>query len=164
MREIPTEKVEVETPLATSRCARVKGEIVLVPILRAGVGMMDAVMDMIPNVRVGFLGLYRDHKTVQPVEYYSKLPVAHPDTFAVVIDPMLATGGSAVATVSALKRNGFEKIIFVCIVSTPEGIARLEGAHPDVIIYTASIDDGLDANKYIVPGLGDAGDRLFGTR
>lgn len=164
MREIPTETVDVETPLATSRCARVKGEIVLVPILRAGVGMMDAVMDMIPNVRVGFLGLYRDHKTVQPVEYYSKLPVAHPDSFAVVIDPMLATGGSAVATVSALKHKGFGKIIFVCIVSCPEGIARLEAEHPDVIIYTASIDEGLDANKYIVPGLGDAGDRLFGTR
>lgn len=164
MREIPTEKIEVETPLAIANCERVKGEIVLVPILRAGIGMMDAIMDMVPNVRVGFLGIYRDHETAQPVEYYAKLPAALPDTVAVVIDPMLATGGSAVAAVSLLKRKGFNKIIFVCVVSCPEGIAQLEAAHPDVTIYTASVDERLDESRYIVPGLGDAGDRLFGTK
>ncbi len=164
MREIPTEAVDVETPLAVAKCARVKGEIVIVPILRAGIGMMDAIMDMVPNVRVGFLGLYRDHETAQPVEYYAKLPVALPDTFAVVIDPMLATAGSASAAVSLLKRKGFKKIIFVCVVSCPEGIARLEAEHPDVTIYTASIDERLNGDKYILPGLGDAGDRLFGTK
>ncbi len=164
MREIPTEEIEVETPLAVAKCERVKGEIVLVPILRAGIGMMDAIMDMVPNVRVGFLGIYRDHETAQPVEYYAKLPVALPDTVAVVIDPMLATAGSATAAVSLLKRKGFNKILFVCVVSCPEGIARLESEHPDVTIYTASVDERLDENKYIVPGLGDAGDRLFGTK
>ena len=141
-----------------------KGEIVLVPILRAGVGMLDAVMDMVPNARVGFLGLYRDHETSLPVEYYAKLPPATPGAVAILIDPMLATAGSAVAAVSMLKKRGFETIVFVCIVSCPEGVARLEQAHPAVAIYTASIDDGLNASKYILPGLGDAGDRLFGTK
>lgn len=164
LRGIPVESVEVETPLAVARGVRVKGEIVLVPILRAGVGMLDAVMDMVPNARVGFLGLYRDHETSLPVEYYAKLPPATPGAVAILIDPMLATAGSAVAAVSMLKKRGFETIVFVCIVSCPEGVARLEQAHPDVAIYTASIDDGLNASKYILPGLGDAGDRLFGTK
>lgn len=163
LRGIPTESIEVETPLAVAKGVRVKGEIVLVPILRAGVGMLDAVMDMVPNARVGFLGLYRDHETSLPVEYYAKLPPATPGAVAILIDPMLATAGSAVAAVSMLKKRGFETIVFVCIVSCPEGVARLEQAHPDVAIYTASIDDGLNASKYILPGLGDAGDRLFGT-
>ena len=164
LRGIPTESIEVETPLAVAKGVRVKGEIVLVPILRAGVGMLDAVMDMVPNARVGFLGLYRDHETSLPVEYYAKLPPATPGAVAILIDPMLATAGSAVAAVSMLKTRGFETIVFVCIVSCPEGVARLEQAHPDVAIYTASIDDGLNASKYILPGLGDAGDRLFGTK
>ena len=164
LRGIPTESIEVETPLAVAKGVRVKGEIVLVPILRAGVGMLDAVMDMVPNARVGFLGLYRDHETSLPVEYYAKLPPATPGAVAILIDPMLATAGSAVAAVSMLKKRGFETIVFVCIVSCPEGVARLEQAHPDVAIYTASIDDGLNASKYILPGLGDAGDRLFGTK
>ena len=164
LRGIPTESIEVETPLAVAKGVRVKGEIVLVPILRAGVGMLDAVMDMVPNARVGFLGLYRDHETALPVEYYAKLPPATPGAVAILIDPMLATAGSAVAAVSMLKKRGFETIVFVCIVSCPEGVARLEQAHPDVAIYTASIDDGLNASKYILPGLGDAGDRLFGTK
>jgi len=164
LRGIPTESIEVETPLAVAKGVRVKGEIVLVPILRAGVGMLDAVMDMVPNARVGFLGLYRDHETSLPVEYYAKLPPATPDAVAILIDPMLATAGSAVAAVSMLKKRGFETIVFVCIVSCPEGVARLEQTHPDVAIYTASIDDGLNASKYILPGLGDAGDRLFGTK
>jgi len=164
LRGIPTESIEVETPLAVAKGVRVQGEIVLVPILRAGVGMLDAVMDMVPNARVGFLGLYRDHETSLPVEYYAKLPPATPGAVAILIDPMLATAGSAVAAVSMLKKRGFETIVFVCIVSCPEGVARLEQAHPDVAIYTASIDDGLNASKYILPGLGDAGDRLFGTK
>ena len=164
LRGIPTESIEVETPLAVAKGVRVKGEIVLVPILRAGVGMLDAVMDMVPNARVGFLGLYRDHETSLPVEYYAKLPPATPGAVAILIDPMLATAGSAVAAVSMLKKRGFETIVLVCIDSCPEGVARLEQAHPDVAIYTASIDDGLNASKYILPGLGDAGDRLFGTK
>ena len=164
LRGIPTESIEVETPLAVAKGVRVKGEIVLVPILRAGVGMLDAVMDMVPNARVGFLGLYRDHETSLPVEYYAKLPPATPGAVAILIDPMLATAGSAEAAVSMLKKRGFETIVFACIVSCPEGVARLEQAHPDVAIYTASIDDGLNASKYILPGLGDAGDRLFGTK
>ena len=164
MREIPTEAVDVETPLAVAKCQRVKGEIVLVPILRAGLGMMDAIMDMVPNVRVGFLGMYRDHDTAEPVEYYAKIPAATPGTVAVVIDPMLATAGSASAAVAMLKRKGFQRIIFICVVSCPEGIARFEAEHPDVTIYTACIDERLNDSKYILPGLGDAGDRLFGTK
>lgn len=164
LRTIPTEDVDVETPLALAKCSRVKGEIVLVPILRAGIGMLDAVMDMVPNARVGFLGMYRDHITAEPVEYYAKLPEATPDSIAVLIDPMLATAGSATAAVSLLKRKGFAKIIMICIVSCPEGIARMEQEHPDVTVYTASVDDCLNNDKYILPGLGDAGDRLFGTK
>lgn len=164
LREIPVEPVDVETPLAVAHCVHVKGEIVLVPILRAGVGMLDAVMDMVPNARIGFLGVYRDHETALPVEYYAKLPPATPGAVAILIDPMLATAGSAVASVDLLKRRGFEKIVFICVVSCPEGIARMEQAYPDVAIYTACVDDRLNDNKYILPGLGDAGDRLFGTK
>ncbi len=164
LRAIPVEPVEVETPLAVAKGVRVKGEIVLVPILRAGVGMLDALMDLVPNARVGFLGLYRDHETSLPVAYYAKLPPATPGAVAILIDPMLATAGSAAAAVTTLKERGYANIVFICIVSCPEGLARFEAAHPDVAVYTASVDDGLDANKYILPGLGDAGDRLFGTK
>ena len=164
LRELPTENVAVETPLAVARCQTVKGEIVLVPILRAGLGMLDAMAEMAPNARVGFLGMYRDHDSAEPIEYYAKIPAAKPDSTAVIIDPMLATGGSAAAAAAFLKRKGFAKIIFVCVVSCPEGIARFESEHPDVPIFTAAIDEKLNDAKYILPGLGDAGDRLFGTK
>ncbi len=164
LRGVETTPVVVETPLASAPGEQVRGEIVLVPILRAGLGMLDAVMNMAPNVRVGFLGLYRDHETAMPIEYYAKLPDATPDALAVVIDPMLATAGSATAAVSLLKRAGFSRMVFVCVVSCPEGVARFEAEHPDVPIYTACVDERLNADKYILPGLGDAGDRLFGTK
>lgn len=164
LREIPTDPVDVETPLMTARCEHVRGEIVLVPILRAGIGMLDALTDLVPNARIGFLGMYRDPVTSNPIEYYCKLPEAEPDTTAIIIDPMLATAGSSSAAVSILKKKGFKKIVFICIVSCPEGLARLEKDHPDVHVYTACVDEKLNDHNYILPGLGDAGDRLFGTK
>ena len=154
----------VETPLETAQCHRVTSEIVLVPILRAGIGMLDALTDLVPNARIGFLGMYRDPETSAPVEYYAKLPEARDDSIAIVIDPMLATGGSSAAAVSLIKSKGFRKIVFICIVSCPEGLSALSKAHPDVPIYTACIDRQLNSHNYILPGLGDAGDRLFGTK
>jgi uracil phosphoribosyltransferase len=164
LREIPTEPVAVETPLETAQCHRVTSEIVLVPILRAGIGMLDALTDLVPNARIGFLGMYRDPVTSKPVEYYAKLPQATDDSIAIVIDPMLATGGSSSAAVQLLKDKGFKKIIFICIVSCPEGLAALSKDHPSVPIYTACVDRQLNDHNYILPGLGDAGDRLFGTK
>lgn len=164
LREIPTKPVDVETPLEVAKCNHVESEIVLVPILRAGIGMLDALMDLVPNARIGFLGMYRDPVTSTPVEYYSKLPEAKDDSVAIVIDPMLATGGSSAAAISHIKERGFKKVVLICIVSCPEGIEAVEKAHPDVPIYTASIDRCLNSHNYILPGLGDAGDRLFGTK
>lgn len=164
LREVPTRPVAVETPLETAQCHCVTSEIVLVPILRAGIGMLDALTDLVPNARIGFLGMYRDPVTSQPVEYYAKLPEAKDDSIAIVIDPMLATGGSSAAAIKLLKEKGFRKIIFICIVSCPEGLATIGNAHPDVPIYTACVDRQLNSHNYILPGLGDAGDRLFGTR
>ncbi len=164
LREIPVAPVDVETPLETARCNHVESEIVLVPILRAGIGMLDALTDMVPNARIGFLGMYRDPVTSAPIEYYAKLPEAKDDSVAIVLDPMLATGGSSSAAISLIKGKGFRKIVFICIVSCPEGIAAVEKAHPDVPIYTACVDRQLNDHNYILPGLGDAGDRLFGTK
>ena len=164
LREIPTDPVDVETPLMTAKCEHVRGEIVLVPILRAGIGMLDALTDLVPNARIGFLGMYRDPETSNPIEYYCKMPAAEDDSTAIIIDPMLATGGSSAAAVTLLKKRGFKKIIFICIVSCPEGLKRLEAEHPDVHIYTACVDEKLNEHNYILPGLGDAGDRLFGTK
>ena len=163
LRGAPTEGVVVETPLAVAQCEVVKGEVVLVPILRAGLGMLDAAREMLPDASVGFLGMYRDHATAQPVEYYSNIPDAQEDSIAVVLDPMLATGGSAAAGIAFLKKHGFKKIILVCIIASAEGVARIEEEHPDTPIFTAAIDQDMNAAKYIVPGLGDAGDRIFGT-
>jgi len=163
LRDLPTREVEVATPLATAKCRVLEGEIVLVPILRAGLGMLDAMADVVSGAHVAFLGMFRDHDTTTPVEYYTNIPPATPNSTAVVLDPMLATGGSASAAVSVLKRKGFERIVFVCIIACPEGIAKFEGEHPDVPVFTAVIDDKLNDKKYIMPGLGDAGDRLFGT-
>ena len=163
MRGAPTTIAAVETPLATAQCELLKGETVLVPILRAGLGMLDAAAAILPDAAVGFLGMYRDHATAQPVEYYANIPPARDDSTAVVLDPMLATGGSAAAGIAFLKSRGFKKIIFVCVLSSAEGVARIEAEHPDVPVFTAAIDAEMNASKYIVPGLGDAGDRIFGT-
>lgn len=163
LKNLDTKEVAVQTPMAVAKCRRVSNKVVLVPILRAGVGMIDGMKSMMPDVSVGFLGMYRDHETAEPVEYYAKLPVPDETTVAMVIDPMLATGGSATAALNLLKNRGFKKIIFVCIVSCRYGVDALEKSHPDVPIYAAAMDEELNSVKYIVPGLGDAGDRLFGT-
>ncbi len=164
LKDIQTVPCDVQTPIAVAHCRHVEDELVVIPILRAGIGMIDGVASMVPNMRVGFIGLYRDPVTAKPVEYYAKMPEAKENSVALVVDPMLATGGSSAAAVDMIKKRGFKKIIFVCIVSCPEGLSNLEAAHPDVPIFTAAIDDCLNSHKYIVPGLGDAGDRLFGTK
>ncbi len=164
-RHLPLETVTIETPLETMQAQRLAGhEPLLVPILRAGLGMVDGIRSLIPSARVGHIGLYRDHDTLQPVEYYFKVPgdLAQRDVF--VLDPMLATGGSAAGAITQLKRAGALRIRFMCLVAAPEGVANLHAAHPDVPIYTAALDRELNEKGYILPGLGDAGDRLFGTK
>jgi uracil phosphoribosyltransferase len=164
-KDLPLEEVEIDTPLERTRAAMVSGKkLTLVPILRAGLGMVEGVLRLMPSVRVGHIGLYREHDTLQPVDYYFKIP---PDPEArdfIVLDPMLATGGSAVSAVQSLKNHGATRVRFMCIVAAPEGVERLLAAHPDVQIFTAALDRGLNEHGYILPGLGDAGDRLFGTR
>lgn len=164
LKEVRVEDVTVQTPVAEAKCRKIVEDIVVVPILRAGVGMLEGILDLVPTARVGFLGMYRDEATAQPVAYYQKLPQQTATALNIIIDPMLATGGSTVAAIDVLKEAGATKIVVVCIVTCPEGLKAVETAHPDVKIYTASIDDRLNEKKYIVPGLGDAGDRLFGTR
>jgi len=154
---------EVETPLALTSGAELKEKIGLVPILRAGLGMVEGVWGLMPSAEVWHIGLYRDERTLKPVEYYNKLPVEPTVSVCLVLDPMLATGGSATATVSVLKRWGVKKIKFVGIIGAPEGIALMQQTHPEVPIYLAAIDEKLNQNGYILPGLGDAGDRQFGT-
>ncbi len=162
---LPLEPCEVETPLERATGVRVAGKkLVLVPILRAGLGMVEGILRLIPSARVGHIGLYRDHATLQPVDYCFKIPGGAAEREFFVLDPMLATGGSAVAAVSRLKSAGARKIRFLCLVAAPTGVAALQAAHPDVPIMTAALDRELDAQGYILPGLGDAGDRLFGTR
>jgi len=164
-KDLPLEPVEVETPLEKTDGAQVAGKkLALVPILRAGLGMVDGIMQLIPGARVGHIGLYRDHKTLEPVHYYFKVPGAEQDRLFFVLDPMLATGGSAVHAVTALKNVGARHIRLLCLVAAPEGVKKMLDAHPDVPVYTAALDRELNANGYILPGLGDAGDRLFGTR
>ena len=163
--ELEVEPYEVETPLERCTGSRLSGKkLTLVPILRAGLGMVEGVLKLVPGARVGHIGLYRNHDTLEPVDYYFKVPsdVAERDFF--LLDPMLATGGSAVSAVDSLKRVGAKSIRFLCIVAAPEGVRRLATAHPDVQIYCASMDRELNEQGYILPGLGDAGDRLFGTR
>lgn len=164
LKQVELEDREIETPICTTVGKRIANDILLVPILRAGVGMLEGALQLIPTARVGFLGLYRDPETALPVEYYQKFPTDMVNPLTVVIDPMLATGGSTAAALDILKQHGFDNIVVVSIIACPEGLAAVEAAHPDVPIYTGSIDDCLNDHKYIVPGLGDAGDRLFGTK
>ena len=164
-RDLPVEQVEIETPLTTSMQPLIAGKkLVFAPILRAGVGFLDGMLELVPAARVAHIGLYRDPETLQAVEYYFKAPSDIADRMIVVMDPMLATANSAVAAVDRLKERGAKDLRFVCLLAAPEGVERLRGAHPDVRIWTAAIDERLDEHGYIVPGLGDAGDRMFGTR
>lgn len=163
--DLALEDVTVETPLERTVCHRVAGKkLTLVPILRAGLGMVEGVYRIMPGARVGHIGLYRNHETLEPVDYYFKVPSDAADRDFFLLDPMLATGGSAAAAVSSLKRAGATRIRFMCLVAAPEGVKRLADAHPDVMIYCAALDRELNESGYILPGLGDAGDRLFGTR
>jgi uracil phosphoribosyltransferase len=164
-KDLSTEPVTIDTPLETMEGTQVSGKkLTLVPILRAGLGMVEGIAQLIPSARVGHIGLYRDHDTLRPVDYYFKIPADEIERDFFVLDPMLATGGSAVAAVAALKQAGARKIRFLCLVSAPEGVGRMLEAHPDVAIFTAALDRQLSPVGYILPGLGDAGDRLFGTR
>jgi len=163
-KDLPLEEVEIDTPLERTRGRQLAGKkLALVPILRAGLGMVDGIAQLIPNARVGHIGLYRNHETLEPVDYYFKIPGNEADRLFLLLDPMLATGGSAVQAVSALKRAGARHIRFLCVVAAPEGVRKMLDAHPDVAVYASALDRGLDDKGYIVPGLGDAGDRLFGT-
>lgn len=164
-RDMPLEDVEIETPLTKSIQKTLTGKkVAIIPILRAGIGMVDGMTELIPAAKIGHIGLYRDHDSLEPVEYFVKLPADIAERQLFVVDPMLATGGSAIMAIDALKKRGGNNIKFVCLVAAPEGVKALQEAHPDVDIYTAGLDEKLDENGYIVPGLGDAGDRLFGTK
>ena len=163
LKNIKVKEVTVRTPVAEAKCRKIDTDLVVVPVLRAGVGMLEGILELVPTARVGFIGLYRDEVTKEPVSYYERLPTQTQGGTCIIIDPMLATGGSTVAAIDMLKKEGAGKIVVVCIVTCPEGLELVENAHPDVPVYTAAIDDHLNDNKYIVPGLGDAGDRLFGT-
>lgn len=164
-RDLPLEETVIETPVANATCNVLSGKkLGIVPILRAGIGMMDGILKLIPAAKVGHVGLYRDPETLQPVEYYVKLPSDVNEREFILVDPMLATGGSAVEAVNSLKKRGAKHIRFMCLIAAPEGVKVLQEAHPDVDIYIAALDEKLDEHGYIVPGLGDAGDRLFGTK
>lgn len=164
-RDLTLEEVEIETPVAPAKVKRIAGKkLAVVPILRAGLGMVDGIQSLIPSVKVGHLGLYRDPETLEPVEYYCKMPRDIAEREVIILDPMLATGGSAAAAVRTLKGYGCQHIKLMCILAAPEGIACVHQDHPEVEIYTAAIDEGLNDHGYIVPGLGDAGDRIFGTK
>lgn len=163
-RDLPLKEVEVETPITVARSKMLAGKnLAIVPILRAGLGMVDGMVSLLPNVKVGHIGLYRDPVTVEPHTYYCKLPEDIEERDVIVLDPMLATGGSASAAIGYLKEQGIHNIKFMCLIASPEGIARLAKDHPDVHIYCAAKDERLNEDSYIVPGLGDAGDRIFGT-
>lgn len=164
-RDLPLKEVEIETPVAVAKTKVISGrKLAFVPILRAGLGMVEGVLKMVPAAKVGHIGLYRDPETCLPVEYYCKLPTDINEREVIVIDPMLATGGSAADAIKLIKEKGAKSIKFMCIIAAPEGLDYLTGAHPDVQIYCAALDEKLDDHKYIVPGLGDAGDRIFGTK
>ena len=164
-RNLPTVEVEVETPITTAKCQMLSGKkLAIVPILRAGLGMVDSIVDLIPSAKIGHIGLYRDPETHKPVEYYCKLPDDISNRQVYVVDPMLATGGSAVAAIDFLKKYGCQNIVMMNIIGAPEGVKAVQEAHPDVDIYLAALDECLNDHAYIIPGLGDAGDRIFGTK
>ena len=164
-RNLPTEEVQVQTPVAMAKCRMLSGKkLAIVPVLRAGLGMVDSMVDLIPSAKIGHIGLYRDPVTHQPVEYYCKLPEDIENRVVFVVDPMLATGGSAVAAIDVLKKRGCKNIVMMNIIGCPEGVEVVTKAHPDVEIYLAAMDEKLNDHAYIVPGLGDAGDRIFGTK
>ena len=164
-RDLPLKEVEIETPVAVAKTKVISGrKLAFVPILRAGLGMVDGVMRMVPAAKIGHIGMYRDPETHMPVEYYCKLPSDIGERDVIVLDPMLATGGSAIDAISQIKNKGAKSVRFMCIIAAPEGLAALHEAHPDVQIYIGAVDEKLNEHKYIVPGLGDAGDRIFGTK
>ena len=164
-RDLPLEPVEIETPVAKATVNRIAGKkLAIVPILRAGLGMVDGMVSMMPNVKVGHIGLFRDPETLEPVKYYFKMPTDIEEREVIVVYPMLATGGSASAAISFLKADGVKHIKLMCIIGAPEGVARMQKDHPDVDIFVAALDERLNDHGYIVPGLGDAGDRIFGTK
>ena len=164
-RDLPLEEVDVKTPVAIAKCHRIAGKkLAVVPILRAGLGMVDGMVSMMPNVKVGHIGLFRDPETLKPVKYYFKMPADISERDVIVVDPMLATGGSASAAITFLKEAGVKHIKLMSIIGAPEGVARMQADHPDVDIYVAALDDHLNEHGYIVPGLADAGDRIFGTK
>ncbi len=163
-RDFPTEKVEVETPMGLCMTKALSKEIVLVPILRAGLGMVSGILNLVPTAKVAHVGLYRDEETLEPHEYFAKYPKNMKDAVVMIVDPMLATGGSANAAISMVKKQGARNIRLVCLVGVPEGVRAVEDMHPDVDIYLAALDERLNEVGYIVPGLGDAGDRIFGTK
>jgi uracil phosphoribosyltransferase len=163
-RDLPLTDIDIITPVAPCRTQELAKEVVLVPILRAGLGMVNGIRDLIPTAKVGHIGLYRDEETLEPHEYFAKFPSNMPDSVVMVLDPMLATGGSASAAITLLKKRGAKTIKLVCLVGAPEGVRRIEKDHPDVDVYLAALDEKLNSKGYIVPGLGDAGDRIFGTK
>ena len=164
-RDLPVELVEIRTPLQSMMAPRISGKkLVFAPILRAGVGFLDGMLDLVPSARVAHIGLYRDPETLQAVEYYFKAPVDIEDRLTIVMDPMLATANSAIAAIDLLKKRGAHDLRFVCLLAAPEGVAKLRASHPDVSIWTAAVDERLNDHGYIVPGLGDAGDRMYGTK
>ena len=163
-RELPLTEVAVQTPIAATICKTIDTKLAVVPILRAGIGMTDGILNLVPTAKIGHIGLYRDEVTLEPVEYYCKLPADVEERTVFLVDPMLATGGSADAAIGFLKARGVKKIIFLCILAAPNGVERLQKNHPDVDIYAAAHDGKLNENGYIVPGLGNAGDRIFGTK
>lgn len=163
-RDLPLEEVEIKTPITTAKFKTIAGKkLAIVPVLRAGLGMVDGILTLIPSAKVGHIGLYRDHDTLKPVEYYNKLPQDIEERDVIVLDPMLATGGSAIDAITIVKRSHPKSIKFLCVIAAPEGMKALTEAHPDVQIYCAAVDRCLNENGYILPGLGDAGDRIFGT-
>ena len=165
MRDLPTEPVEIQTPIAKAKVPMLSGKkLAVVPILRAGLGMTDGILRLVPSAKVGHIGLYRDEVTHEPHEYYCKLPHEINERLVILLDPMLATGGSAIQAVDFIKEKGCTHIKFMCVIAAPEGLKALQTAHPDIDIYVGCLDDHLNENAYIVPGLGDAGDRIFGTK
>lgn len=163
-RELPLTEVAVQTPIAATICKTIDTKLAIIPILRAGIGMTDGILKLVPTTKIGHIGLYRNEETLEPVEYYCKLPADIHERTVLLTDPMLATGGSADAAIAALQKRGVTKIIFLCILAAPDGVKRLQEKYPDVDIYAAAYDKELNEHGYIVPGLGDAGDRIFGTK